>query len=314
MRSTPRKCSGSAALSAGTPDEIHPTKMLAPLRFPQGPRMSTSGTSMDTGEEIKALETIRRGVKYSPELREGIGKTFLLAVVATVGQVVVPISVQQTLDNGIGAPGGPDLGFMFWVGLIAALAIVLTGVASYAMTSRLFRSAERGLATLRIKAFRHVHDLPLLTQNTERRGALVSRVTSDVDQVSQFLVFGGIIFIISMGQMLVATVVMAWYSWQLCIVVWVCFLPLFLSLRFFQRKLSDAYGVVRREVAIMLSAISEPVVGASVVRTYAVEKRTQQRIDAAIKPTRPRPPRHRASPSCRSRSAASRQVWPTQPC
>ena len=61
------------------------------------------------------------------------------------------------------------------------------------MTARLFTTAERGLATLRIKAFRHVHDLPLLTQNTERRGALVSRVTSDVDQVSQFLVFGGII-------------------------------------------------------------------------------------------------------------------------
>ena len=69
-----------------------------------------------------------------------------------------------------------------------------TGLASYQMTYRLFTSAERGLATLRIKAFRHVHDLPLLTQNTERRGALVSRVTSDVDQVSQFLIFGGIIF------------------------------------------------------------------------------------------------------------------------
>ena len=243
---------------------------------------ATGGTTMDTGEEIKALDTIRRGVKYSPELREGIGKTFLLALVATVGQVVVPISVQQTLDKGIGAPGGPDVGFVLWVGLVATIAIVLTGVASYAMTSRLFSSAERGLATLRIKAFRHVHDLPLLTQNTERRGALVSRVTSDVDQVSQFLIFGGIIFVISVGQMLVATVVMAWYSWQLCILVWVCFLPLFLSLRFFQRKLSNAYGVVRREVAIMLSAISEPVVGAAVVRTYAVEKRTQDRIDAAI--------------------------------
>ena len=53
-----------------------------------------------------------------------------------------------------------------------------------------------------------MHDLPLLTQNTERRGALVSRVTSDVDQVSQFLVFGGLIFVVSVGQMLVATVIM----------------------------------------------------------------------------------------------------------
>ena len=76
------------------------------------------------------------------------------------------------------------------------------------MTARLFTASERGLATLRIKAFRHVHDLPLLTQNTERRGALVSRVTSDVDQVSQFLVFGGVFGIVSVGQVLLATVVM----------------------------------------------------------------------------------------------------------
>ncbi len=150
------------------------------------------------------------------------------------------------------------------------------------MTARLFTTSERGLATLRIKAFRHVHDLPLLTQNTERRGALVSRVTSDVDQVSQFLVFGGLLFVVSVGQVLVATIVMLFYSWQLALVVWVCFAPLFLSLRYFQRKLSDAYGVVRRQVAVMLSAISEPVVGAAVVRSYAVEDRTQARIDDAI--------------------------------
>jgi ABC-type multidrug transport system fused ATPase/permease subunit len=65
-------------------------------------------------------------------------------------------------------------------------------------------------------------------------------------------------------------------------VVWVCFAPLFLSLRYFQRKLSAAYGTVRRQVGVMLSAISEPVVGAAVVRSYAVEDRTQERIDHAI--------------------------------
>ena len=151
------------------------------------------------------------------------------------------------------------------------------------MTSRLFTSAERGLATLRIKAFRHVHDLPLLTQNTERRGALVSRVTSDVDQVSQFLIFGGIIAIVSVGQIAIATVVMAFYSWQLTIVVWVCFLPLFLSPALLPARLSAAYGVVRaagrRDAQRDLRAGRRR---ATVVRSYAIEGRTQERIDAAI--------------------------------
>ena len=241
-----------------------------------------SGTAMDTGDDIRAMDTIRRGMRISPELREGFGYTLFLAVIASCGQVVVPIAVQQTLDRGLNAPGGPDLSYVVWMGVGAALAIAATSVASFQMTKRLFTSSERGLATLRIKAFRHVHDLPLLTQNTERRGALVSRVTSDVDQVSQFLVFGGLLFIVSIGQMLVATVIMVIYSWQLALVVWISFAPLFLSIRYFQRKLSEAYGVVRHQVGVLLGAISEPVVGAAVVRSYSVEQRTQDRIDTAI--------------------------------
>ncbi len=243
---------------------------------------TVSGTRMDTGEDIGAIATIRLGMKYSPELREGLGVTLVLAVLASCGQIVVPIAVQQTLDKGLNAPGGPRLDYVAWMGVAAALAILVTSVASYAMTSRLFTTSENGLATLRTKAFRHVHDLPLLTQNTERRGALVSRVTSDVDQVSQFLVFGGLIFVVSIGQMLVATVLMVVYSWQLALVVWLCFAPLFLSIRWFQKKLSAAYTVVRHQVGVLLGAISEPVVGAAVVRSYGVENRTQERIDTAI--------------------------------
>ena len=239
-------------------------------------------TTMDSGESISAWRTLARGVELSPELKDGLGGTIALAALATVGRIVVPIAVQQTLDRGLSGPSGPDTGFMTTMVLLAAVAVGVTSVASYLMTSRLFTSAERGLATLRIKAFRHVHDLPMLTQSSERRGSLVSRVTSDVDQVSQFLIFGGVIAVVSVGQITIATVVMAYYSWQLTLVVWLCFLPLFLSLRYFQRRLSAAYGVVRSQVGVMLSAISEPVVGAAVVRSYAIEQRTQDRIDTAI--------------------------------
>ncbi|WP_030485478.1 ABC transporter ATP-binding protein [Nocardioides aequoreus] len=248
--------------------------------------VTASGTSVDTGQEIGAWDTIRRGVRHSPELAEGFRTTVLLALLGTAGRVVVPIAVQQTLDRGIDTSGAIDRGFVVQMAALAALAILVTGLSSYLMTSRLFTAAERGLATLRTKAFRHVHDLPLLTQSTERRGALVSRVTSDVDQVSQFLVFGGIIGIVSVGQLLVATVVMLFYSWQLTLVVWLAFAPLFISLRYFQRRLSEAYGRVRQSVGTMLSAVSEPVVGALTVRTYAIEERTQARIDESIEANR----------------------------
>jgi ABC-type multidrug transport system fused ATPase/permease subunit len=239
-------------------------------------------STMLSGEASSAWATLRRGVALSPELAHGIRGTLLLALVATAGRVLVPIAVQQAVDKGINGAAGPDPGFVRIMVAVTAVGVVLTGVCSALMTARLFRSAETGLAVLRTKAFRHVHDLPVLTQNTERRGALVSRVTSDVDQVSQFLVFGGVIAIVSVGQIAIATAVMLFYSWQLTLVVWVCFLPLFLSLRYFQKRLSEAYATVRRQIGVLLSAVSEPVVGASVVRSYAVQARTQERIDEAV--------------------------------
>jgi ABC-type multidrug transport system fused ATPase/permease subunit len=107
-------------------------------------------------------------------------------------------------------------------------------------------------------------------------------VTSDVDQVSLFLQFSGLLVIISTGQLLVATIIMAAYSWQLTVVVWLCFAPLFVSLKLTQPRMSRAYGRVRATVGDMLAAISEPVVGASVVRAHAIAGRTQERVDAAI--------------------------------
>jgi putative ABC transport system ATP-binding protein len=229
-----------------------------------------------------AWATVRRGLALSPEIRDGLPLTLGLALLATAGRVVVPIAVQQTIDRGLLQPGGADLGFVRWMCLVAGVAVLVTAVAAYVMNVRIFRASEAGLATLRVHAFRHVHDLSVLTQNTERRGSLVSRVTGDVDTLSQFVQWGGLLLVVSIGQLLVATVIMAVYSWQLTVLVWACFLPLFLLLRHFQRLVSTAYTTVRERVGAMLAAVSESVVGAQAVRAYAIEERTQSRIDDAV--------------------------------
>jgi ATP-binding cassette subfamily B protein len=226
--------------------------------------------------------TVRRGLQLSPEMTAGIGITLLLAGLTTAGRVVVPIAVQQTVDRGILAEGGPDVARVAWLVGACAVVVVLTGVTAYLTNVRLFRTTEAGLAGLRTKAFRHVHDLAVLTQNTERRGSLVSRVTSDVDTISTFLQFGGLILLLSAGQLLIATVLMAVYSWQLTLLVWACFLPLFFLARPMQRMVSTAYGRVRERVGEMLGAVSESVVGADTIRAYAIEARTQHRIDASV--------------------------------
>ncbi|MEU4816368.1 MULTISPECIES: ABC transporter ATP-binding protein [Micromonospora] len=240
--------------------------------------------STTTGETTEATEstwrTLRRGLALSPELRTGLAGTLALALVYMVGRVAVPVAVQRGIDHGI--VGGLDLNVISLTVAITAGVLVVTTACGYLMMRRLFTVSETALAGVRTRAFRHVHDLSMLHQQSERRGSLVSRVTSDVDQITQFLQWGGVILIVNLGQLLVTTAVMLAYSWQLTLVVLVAFAPAVLVIRQLQRRLAGAYGLVRQRTGTLLGAIGESVVGAPVIRAYGIAGRTARRLDTAI--------------------------------
>ena len=247
---------------------------------------TSSALGGEATTDESALSTIRRGLALTPELLRGLWITLLLAVVATGGKVVVPIAVQAILDRGIIEPEVPDVAFVAGAAALAALVLLATAACNVLMNRRLFRLAETSLATLRKRAFRHIHDLSLLTQGTEQRGALVSRVTSDVDTVSQFMSFGGIMLVVMSFQLVLATAVMVFYSWPLALVVWLCYIPILLIMGTLQRRIRARYQVVRTRVGTMLGAVSESLVGAATVRAYGIEQRTRRAQDARIREVR----------------------------
>ncbi len=230
--------------------------------------------------------TVRRGLALSPELRPGLAGTIGLALVQMGGRVAVPIAVQQGIDHGIRAAGGPDLGFVGRVVGFTVVALLVSTLAGYLMTRRLFTVSETALGGLRSRTFRHIHDLSMLHQQSERRGSMVSRVTSDIDQISQFLQTGGIQLLLSSGQLIVSTVVMFSYSWQLTLVVLLSFVPAVGVIRLFQKRLAAVYGAVRERTGVMLGAVAESVVGATVIRAYGVSGRTERRLDESIERVR----------------------------
>ena len=255
--------------------------MTATTTAPAVPAEQAGGTVDSRTPERGAFATLLHGLRLAPEFREGLGVTLALAVLATAGRVVVPVAVQQTIDKGLSGPV-PDTGLVRTACLLALLAVVVTAVANYAMNVRLYRTTEGGLAALRVRAFRRVHDLSVLHQAAERRGSLVSRVTGDVDTISTFMQWGGLLVVVSTAQMLLATALMLFWSWQLTLLVYVCFLPLFFAVKRFQVRLQAAYRLVRERVGELLGAVAESVVGAPVIRAHAVEARTAGRIDDAV--------------------------------
>ena len=246
--------------------------------------MTSSTAIRDSVAERKtesASTTIRRGLSLSPELRRGLGGTIAIALVATAGRVIVPLVIQQILDGGLD-DDGIEMSFVIRMALIALVAVVITALATGWMHLRLARVSETALSGLRIRAFRHIHDLSMLHQASEQRGVLVARVTSDVDQISRFMQWAGLMLLVNGGQAILALAVMLYLSVPLGLVV-VALVPfLVVMIKVFQSRLEVAYMVVRERVGKMLGLLAETVVGAPVIRAYGIEDRTRIRLADSI--------------------------------
>jgi ATP-binding cassette subfamily B protein len=222
---------------------------------------------------------LRRGLAITPELREGIRLTLLLALLAGAGRMVTPVLVQQVVDHHL-ASG--ELGGVLPMAIAGAVVVVLTALCARATGRRLATAAERGLAALRTRTFRHIHALSIAHHNEERRGNLVSRVVSDVETLSDFFRWGGINFIVDGSLMLVALTTMAIYDWRLTLVALATMLPIIPLLRYMQRKLVRAWDAVRLRVGEMLGALSESIMGAAVIRAYRSQEAAQRRIASTL--------------------------------
>ena len=244
---------------------------------------STANDAHDTsGREVGALEVLRRGLAVSPELRRGIGVTAAMALLAAAGRLIIPILVQLVLDHGVLGPAGyrPDVVWMLsLIALVVAVAVIGASRTAYI---RLIETAEAVLLGLRVRAFDHIHRLSLADQIDTRRGVLVARVTSDIETLAQFIQWGAMSWIVDIALIVGTLAVMAFYSWQLTVLVVAVHLLLLPFLRWAQRRQFRAYSLVRDRVAHTMGLTSEAVGGAAVIRSYGYAETVRDRLDRSV--------------------------------
>jgi len=237
-----------------------------------------------------SARTIGRGMRVAPALSHGLGLTFGFAFLGTGARLVIPILIQQSIDHGL-QPNQVKISFIAMLGVIGACCVVVSSVSLRVATKRLGTRAEEGLFSLRIKLFDHIHRLSLADHNEEKRGALVSRVTSDIETLTMFFSWGGLSLLLDGSQMIAVASVMLAYDWRLALVAFAVSAPLVLVLRLVQAKLVSAHNISRERNAQLLGVFSEMVSGAETLRAYgavdhvvdSVAKDVRRRGDSNIR-------------------------------
>jgi ATP-binding cassette subfamily B protein len=230
-----------------------------------------------------AVVAFRRIIGEMPELRHGAGLTALLALAIAAGRVTVPVLLQQVLDRGILGPEGYRPTFIAVAVALAVVAIVVFWFLERLGLYRLTRAAEGGLASVRVKAFDHIHRLSAAEHTESRRGVLVSRVTSDVETLAQFWSWGAMVWLSATATILGVGTVMAFYSWRLTVLAFAVFLPVVVMLRQLQKIQLRRWDVVRDRVGDTLGEFSEAIGGAPVIRAYGLGDRGRRRLRSAVR-------------------------------
>jgi ATP-binding cassette subfamily B protein len=208
-------------------------------------------------------------------LTRHVQRLYLLAAVAVILSTLIslagPAFVRYAVDHGIVKHEQHPVD-------VAALAILglalLKPLVVRVQTLAAATASERFLTSLRKRAFGKLQALPLGFFEQERTGVLVSRLTSDVQALDEFL-REALVEVVGSGLQIALTVaVLVILSPTLAAVSLVALPVLLVASYTFHHSAGGAYHAIRDRVAETLTALQEGLSGVRVVQAFRRERRT----------------------------------------
>lgn len=162
---------------------------------------------------------------------------------------------------------------------IMVLAYVLKAVLYYIITVVGHRMGVLTEADMRRDIFTHIEELSFSFFDKNRTGALMSRITSDLFEVTELAHHGPENLIICTLSLVGSLIVMATIRWELALVLGIV-LPLCLWFTLSQRSSMRRANVeVKRKTADIYSAIESSISGARTAKAFANEQREAEKFD-----------------------------------
>ncbi len=203
-----------------------------------------------------------------PRLPLLLGCFFIMVINRSAG-LVLPALSKPLIDRVMNAH---QIWYLPRIVMIAVAAVIVQGGTSFALTQALSKSGQRLIADLRKQVQQHVGRLPVAYYDTNRTGALVTRIMSDVEGVRNLIGTGVVDFV---GGLLTATFAFI-YLLHLSVVMT---LLTFAILVIFAVILRRAFRVIRpifRERSVISAEVTgrltESLGGVRVVKGYHAEE------------------------------------------
>jgi ATP-binding cassette subfamily B protein len=224
-------------------------------------------------------------------------KTLSLALLAVIGETAAdllePWPLKVIVDNLLQSKPLPQ-----WLNALishtagsekyAILNFAVSAVAVIAIFGAVSSYMEKYLTTsvgqwvmhdLRRALYQHIHHLSLAEHDEKRTGDLISRVTSDIEAVQDFIT-SALLGMLVNGLTLVGMIgVMFYINWRFTLIALSIVPVLFLVVFFFTKRIKKASREVRQKQSELLTTVQEVFSSIRVVKAFSREDYEQQRFE-----------------------------------
>ncbi|OEV10101.1 ABC transporter ATP-binding protein [Streptomyces nanshensis] len=199
---------------------------------------------------------------------------FFAALDAACG-LALPVLIRDGIDDGVQKAA---LGAVWTASAVALVVVAGQWAAQYASMRLTGRTGERVLYALRVKIFAQLQRLGLDYYERHLAGAVMTRMTTDVDALSTFLQTGLVTAVVSVFTFLGILVALFVLDLQLALVVFATLPVLIVGTVYFRRHSVRAYELARERVSVVNADLQESVAGLRMVQAFRRERRGTARF------------------------------------
>ena len=194
--------------------------------------------------------------------------------------VIVSKKAPPWLDSIINSTVGHD---KFAILNFAALAVILIAVvgavSSYTEKYLMTTVGQWVMHDLRRTVYHHIQRLSLAYHDQKRTGDLISRVTSDIDSIQDFIASALLGTIVDVATLVGMIGVMFYLDWGFTLIA-LCVAPvLFIVVYSYTRRIKQASRAVRKKESEVVSTLEEVLSSIRVVKAFAREDYEQARFE-----------------------------------
>ncbi len=230
--------------------------------------------------QIPTRVLLKRFIPYFYKYKWLLASDLLAASLTTVCELVLPLIVRRITNGALGTAGALTTGLVLRLGALYILLRIIDAGANYYMQSEGHNMGAKIETDMRHDLFHHLQQLSFSFYNNTKVGQIMSRITSDLFDITEFAHHAPENFLISGIKVVIAFIVLSGMNIYLTLLIFAVLPFMVYFTRYFNQLMRKSGRECRHQVGEINAQVEDTLLGIRVVKSFANEQLEEEKFDA----------------------------------